>query len=108
MAAVRAEDAPHADNPEARPPAPRVPFQQLVEAGVVRPGQRLYFRGNRKQPARVRADGRVARGRDVGSIHQLARALAGAPCNGWDHWYFADASGDLHRIDELRQSFRKS
>jgi modification methylase len=108
IAAIRAHDAARVDDPEARAPVPRIPFERLVDAGVVRPGQRLYFRGNRKQPARVRADGRVARGRDVGSIHQVARALAGAPCNGWDHWYFADASGELHRIDELRQSFRKS
>jgi modification methylase len=86
----------------------KIPFERLVQAGVVRPGQRLYFRASRQQVARVRADGRVARRGDIGSIHQLARALAGAPCNGWDHWYFADSTGNLHPIDELRQAFRKA
>jgi modification methylase len=90
-----------------KPPAERVPFPRLVQEAMVRPGQRLYFRGLRSVSARIRADGRVAYDSKVGSIHQIARALAGAPCNGWDHWYFEDPGGSLRPIDELRKTFRR-
>ncbi len=91
-----------------QPTTRRIPFERLVEAGLLRPGKRLYFKGSRKQAARIRADGRLTYGRDVGSIHQMARALAGGPCNGWEQWYFLDSAGDLRPIDELRQDFREA
>lgn len=92
---------------EQRRTAPRIPFERLIEARLLKPGQALYFRANRKESARVRADGRLAHGDDVGSIHQVARALAGAPCNGWDSWYFVTSKGDLRPIDDLRRKLRR-
>jgi modification methylase len=92
--------------PEPRRQA-RIPFGALLEQGLLVPGQRLYFRGQRRPSARVRADGRlICRGKQ-GSIHQIGSWLSGgAPCNGWTQWFFENEKGDLSPIDELRQSLR--
>jgi modification methylase len=84
----------------------RVSFRQVMEAGLVRAGQRLYFEGDRSRSARVRADGDLVANGHRGSIHQVARLLAGVPCNGWTHWYYPGEKGDWHMIDELRQKVR--
>lgn len=81
-----------------------VRFAALLEHGLLRPGQPLYFRGNRTQAARIRADGRLLLPDFTGSIHQSGRHLAhGSPCNGWEHWHFEDEAGKLRPIDVLRQ-----
>lgn len=84
---------------------PRVPFGQLVERGMLRPGEELYSIGNRYK-AKVRADGTLV-GNDVkGSIHQVGAHLEGAPsCNGWTYWHFK-RDGKLVPIDLLRQQIR--
>ena len=84
---------------------PRVPFGQLVERGLLRPGEELYSLGNR-HTAKVRADGTVI-GNDVkGSIHQVGAHLEGAPsCNGWTYWHFR-RDGKIVPIDVLRQQIR--
>ena len=42
----------------------------------------------------------------TGSIHQVARLLTGAPCNGWEHWYYEDErTGQREPLDTLRNSF---
>jgi modification methylase len=88
--------------------APRIPFGQLLEAGLLDPGQDVYFEKDRARSALVRADGCLVRGEESGSIHQLGRSLAGGrPCNGWDHWFFERADGSLAPLDELRQELRR-
>ena len=84
---------------------PRVPFGQVVERGMLRPGEELYSAGNRYK-AKVRADGTLI-GNDVkGSIHQVGAHLEGAPsCNGWTYWHFK-RDGKLVSIDILRQQIR--
>ncbi|MFD1880265.1 site-specific DNA-methyltransferase [Paracoccus pacificus] len=84
---------------------PRIPFGQLVERGMLRPGEELYSIGNR-YTARVRADGSLI-GNDVkGSIHQVGAALEGAPsCNGWTYWHYR-REGKMVSIDALRQQIR--
>ncbi len=84
---------------------PRVPFGQLVERGMLRPGEELYSLNNR-HTAKIRADGTLV-GRDVrGSIHQVGAALEGAPsCNGWTYWCFR-REGKTVPIDVLRQQIR--
>ena len=84
---------------------PRVPFGQLVERGMLRPGEELFSIGNRFK-AKVRADGTLV-GNDVkGSIHQVGAHLEGAPsCNGWTYWHFK-REGKLVPIDLLRQQIR--
>lgn len=43
--------------------ARRVPFNNLVESGYLRPGQSLYFQADRRRIARVKPDGRLRMGR---------------------------------------------
>ena len=83
---------------------PRVPFGQLVERGMLRPGEALY--SPRGKIAKVRADGTLI-GDDVkGSIHQVGAHLEGAPsCNGWTYWCFK-RDGQTVPIDVLRQQIR--
>ncbi|BCW96423.1 MAG: site-specific DNA-methyltransferase [Fimbriimonadales bacterium] len=91
-----------------RPRKERAPFGALVENGLLAPGDRLYFRGQAHETARVLANGHIVREKDgaVGSIHQMARRITGAPCNGWEHWHYRDKStGALLPIDRLRQAF---
>ena len=84
---------------------PRVPFGQVVERGMLRPGEELFSIGNRFK-VKVRADGTLI-GNDVkGSIHQVGAHLEGAPsCNGWTYWHFK-RDGKMVPIDILRQQIR--
>ncbi len=83
---------------------PRVPFGQLVERGLLRPGEMLT--NPRGQQAKVRADGTIVADDMTGSIHQVGAALDGAPsCNGWTYWSFV-RDGQPVPIDILRQQIR--
>lgn len=84
---------------------PRVPFGQLVERGMLRPGEELWSMNGRHK-VKVRADGTLI-GEDVkGSIHQVGAHLEGAPsCNGWTYWHFRK-DGKKVPIDLLRQQIR--
>jgi DNA modification methylase len=88
--------------------AQRVPFAALLEAGLLVPGQRLFFGRRREHHATVLADGRLRTdGGARGSIHQIGALVGGLPaCNGWDHWYYEDAAGELVVIDVLRERVR--
>ncbi len=84
--------------------APRVAFGQLVERGLLRPGEVLV--NPRGQAAKVRVDGSLVTGDHRGSIHQVGAALENAPsCNGWTYWQFR-RDGQLIPIDVLRQQIR--
>ncbi|WP_417586705.1 site-specific DNA-methyltransferase [Pararhodobacter oceanensis] len=83
---------------------PRVPFGQLVERGLLRPGEVLV--NQRGQAAKVRVDGSLVSAEHRGSIHQVGALLEGAPsCNGWTYWQFK-RDGQLIPIDILRQQIR--
>src|SRR5215813_4582597 len=85
--------------------APRVPFSALIERGLVAPGTRLCD-AKRKVEALVRADGAIALGETVGSIHRIgARAQGLEACNGWAFWHVETATG-LVSIDALRAQIR--
>ncbi|NOY98171.1 MAG: site-specific DNA-methyltransferase [Chloroflexi bacterium] len=87
---------------------PRVPFGKLLENGFLRPGERLYFGPQGEVSAVILANGHIRHGETVGSIHQVGKALRDAPCNGWEHWYYLDAStGERKSIDHLRQIIRQ-
>ena len=86
---------------------PRVPFGKLLEAGLLRPGENLYFRKNRSLNAKVKPDGRLRINGFEGSIHQTGSYLSGgSPCNGWEHWYYRDGEGELRSINALREVVR--
>ena len=86
---------------------PRVPFGQLLEQGLLHPGESLYFRKDRSLNAKVKPDGRLRINGFEGSIHQAGSFLSGgSPCNGWEHWYYKDGEGELRAIDALREAVR--
>ncbi|MBT8424579.1 MAG: site-specific DNA-methyltransferase [Silicimonas sp.] len=83
---------------------PRVPFGQLVERGMLRPGETLV--SPRGKAAKVRADGTLVADDIKGSIHQVGAALEGAPsCNGWTYWH-TRIDGKNVPIDVFRQQIR--
>jgi modification methylase len=85
--------------------ATRVPFAALVERGLVAAGQRLVD-ARRRHSATVRADGAVAFGNVVGSIHRAGALAQGAEaCNGWTFWHIETRKG-LTSIDTLRAQMR--
>ena len=84
---------------------PRIPFGQLVERGLLQPGETLESLNGRHK-AKVRADGTLISTETKGSIHQVSAALEGAPsCNGWTYWCFK-REGKNVPIDLLRQQIR--
>ena len=86
---------------------PRLPFASLLENGLLRPGQVLYFQRDRSKAALVKPDGNLLIDGFEGSIHMAGRFLmGGSPCNGWDHWYYDNPAGKLLPIDNLRQVIR--
>ena len=104
IADVRAYDRSSLEVTRAKRAEPRVPFGQLVERGLLRPGEMLVSANGKV--AKVRADGTLV-GDDVkGSIHQVGAHLEGAPsCNGWTYWHFRK-DGKVVPIDVLRQQIR--
>lgn len=98
---------------ETKRSAPRLSFATLLETSLLVPGQSLFFDKQRDKTAVILADGSIRAGHDPGgergSIHQIGVRVGGSPgCNGWDHWYFEDAAGELTVIDVLRQAARKA
>ncbi len=86
----------------------RIPIGVLVETGYLIPGQELFFNANLEQVAWVLADGSLEYQGRRGSIHQIARQLRQAPCNGWELWYYRCSQDNvLYPIDDLRQKYRK-
>jgi modification methylase len=84
---------------------PRVPFGQIVEAGLVRPGD-LIWSPKGEHAARVRADGSLAVGELTGSIHKMGAMMQSQPaCNGWTYWHIRTDKG-LAPIDVLREKIR--
>jgi modification methylase len=87
--------------------APRVPFAALIERGLVLPGARLCD-AKRRVKALVRADGAIALGETVGSIHRIGALAQGLEaCNGWAFWHLETAKG-LVPIDALRAEIRSA
>ncbi len=84
---------------------PRIPFGNLLEAGLLRPGDVLYCAQGRNA-ARVRADGSLVVGELSGSIHKVGAMVQSQPaCNGWTYWHFKSDKG-LTPIDVLRARVR--
>jgi len=85
--------------------APRVPFAALLERGLVTPGITLVD-AKRRHAAVVRADGALAFGQSVGSIHRIGALAQGLDaCNGWTFWHLDTPKG-LTVIDTLRAQVR--
>jgi DNA modification methylase len=83
----------------------RVPFGSLLEAGLLTPGQSLFLKGDKSVRAVVLSNGHLKCKGQVGSIHALAKSLAGGAVNGWEMWQYKE-NGKLKVIDELREKIR--
>jgi len=84
---------------------PRVPFGNVLERGLLKPGDTLTDARARYQ-AKVRADGTLVATDIRGSIHQVGAKIQGLPsCNGWTFWHFQHRN-ELVPIDLLRQRIR--
>lgn len=85
---------------------PRVPFNALLEAGYVMPGEQLVD-GRGRHAALVRADGTLASGDHEGSIHKVGALVEDQQaCNGWTFWH-TKRDGNLVSIDDYRTEIRK-
>ncbi len=88
---------------------PRLPFGVLLESGLLKPGQELYFGRESAVSAVVLADGQLEYDQQRGSIHQIARLIQPGPCNGWTLWYYHDPlSGQRQPIDHLRKQLQET
>ncbi len=84
---------------------PRVAFASVIEAGLVQPGEQVVDL-RRRHRALVRADGALAAGPAIGSIHKIGALVQGLPaCNGWTFWHI-ERAGRLAPIDDLRSTMR--
>ncbi len=89
---------------QSRKSQPRVAFGAVVEAGLLKPGTRIFDK-MRRWTATVRADGSVECGKEVGSIHHVGKTLQNAPsCNGWTFWHY-EAGGEVKPIDAARSLY---
>ncbi len=84
---------------------PRVPFGNLIEYGLLNPGE-LLFDGRKRWFAKVRVDGSLISDKSKGSIHSVGAEVQGLPsCNGWTFWH-TNYKGNIVSIDTLRSSIR--
>lgn len=105
IAAVTPVDPASFAEPPAKRSEPRIPFQSVIEAGLLQPGTQLVDE-KRRYTALVRADGTLALGQVVGSIHKIGALAQGLPaCNGWTFWHCETKDG-LKPIDIHRQTLR--
>jgi len=85
--------------------APKVPFINVIEAGLLQAGSVLTDSRGR-HPVTVRPDGTVLLDGVALSIHKAGAAVQGfASCNGWSYWCF-EKDGKRVSIDELREQIR--
>jgi DNA modification methylase len=100
-------DAPALQVPDRRK-RKRIPFGALIERGKLTAGESLFLGRSGAIQAIVMADGSLRCDDQIGSIHELASDLRGAPSNGWDYWFYRDPStGERRPIDVLREEIRR-
>ncbi len=81
----------------------RIPFDALLENGLLKPGQVLYF-VKKGLKAKILSNGHIRCGKVTGSIHGVAKSLMDdAPVNGWEVWFYKDENGEAKVINELRE-----
>jgi modification methylase len=86
----------------------RIPFGALLENGLLKPGQFLYFAKDGTR-ARILVNGHLRCGETTGSIHMVARSLLNdAPVNGWEAWFYKDEHGRKRSINELREQIHRA
>ena len=91
--------------------APRVPFGNLLEAGLVKAGD-ILTDAKARHRAVIRVDGSLicetGETSHEGSIHRVGAAVQGLDaCNGWTFWH-TEAKGNRAPIDVLREKVRRT
>ena len=91
--------------------APRVPFGNLLEAGLLKAGD-ILTDAKARHHAVIRVDGSLlCKSGEIsheGSIHRVGAAVQGLDaCNGWTFWYTQE-KGNRAPIDVLREKIRQT
>ncbi|MBL41909.1 MAG: hypothetical protein CMM49_04515 [Rhodospirillaceae bacterium] len=94
---------------ESKKSRPRIPFGQIIESGLLKPGT-ILFDNKKKYFAKIRADGSLTTlllDKSIsGSIHKVGASLLGSTsCNGWDFWHYYDDK-KIVPIDYFREKLR--
>ena len=106
IAKVKAYSASALETQPSKRAEPRVPFNAIVELGMLRAGSPLYDE-RRSVRAEVKADGTLAVPGSRGSIHRLGAVVQGkTACNGWTFWHY-EQGGKLQPIDVLREQAKE-
>ncbi|PPR77310.1 MAG: Modification methylase DpnIIB [Alphaproteobacteria bacterium MarineAlpha2_Bin1] len=95
---------------ESKKSKPRIPFGQIIERGLLKPGA-ILFDNKKKYFAKIRADGSlitVPPNKSIsGSIHKVgASVLGSSSCNGWDFWHYYN-NKKIVPLDFFREKLRK-
>ncbi|NMB66467.1 site-specific DNA-methyltransferase [Candidatus Woesearchaeota archaeon] len=83
---------------------PKVSFGNLIEAGLIKPGEKLFSKDKRHK-AEVLTNATIVLNNISGSIHSVsAQALGKTSNNGWTFW-FVERDNNLKSIDDLRKEY---
>ncbi len=94
---------------ESKKSKPRIPFGQIIERGLLKPGT-IIFDSKKKYFAKIRADGSLTtlslNDPISGSIHKVGASVLGMPsCNGWDFWHYYNEK-KVVSLDYFREKLR--
>jgi len=94
-------------NTQDAPPPTRIPFEQLLAMGLLKPGEKLRL-GKTNIKATINPDGTLTAKGHTDTLHRLGAYLKDAPsCNGWLVWmYTCPQTGQQLPLDTLRQMLR--
>ena len=82
-----------------------VSLMDLIQAGLIQPGQVLQFYHRENTLAHVTPRGTVLfQGVEYNSLSRAGKAVTNAAMNGWTTWHVKVGNGDWVRISELRES----
>jgi len=83
---------------------PRVPFLHLVEAGWIKPGEKLYSPDGRHEAVVLANANLQLKNGSTGSIHQIAaKIMQKSAYNGWKFWNVRREKNIL--LDDLRRKY---
>jgi modification methylase len=111
LAAIEPAEHHHLKVVQGKRAAPRVPFGNLLEAGLLKAGD-ILTDARARHCAVIRVDGslicKTGETSHEGSIHRVGAAVQGLDaCNGWTFWH-TEKNGNRAPIDALREKIRQT
>ena len=111
LASIEPAETRHLKVVQGKRAAPRVPFGNLLEAGLLKAGD-ILTDAKARHRAVIRVDGSLicksGETSHEGSIHRVGAAVQGLDaCNGWTFWH-TGTNGDRAPIDVLREKVRQT